>query len=383
MPIDADAMLTAAKDQTGLTDLGDDRIFEGLDILVRSLNEEAKLTERGVASTAQRITQSIANRLRVVDYLKQHPRLAERPVREPIFVFGLPRTGTTLVINLLAVDPANRAFLRWESLESVPPVQKGQLSTDPRCIAEQERLNLSLKYAPHISAMHHEDADSPSECQFSMAASFCAQLFDSNAHIPAYHDWLLHKADYRPAFDYHKSLLQVLQEHEGGRWVLKNPWHPLFLDALTGVYPDARLVMTHRDPAEAVGSACSLAANVRMMMSDDVNPRDVADTLLETFDLMIARQDAYRAQHGQDSIHDILYTDMLRDPIGEMRKLYARFDMPFTAEALAAMESFLANNQQGKHGKHSYRLEDYGLTKESVRRHFREYCERYDIALKA
>ncbi|HEX7874438.1 MAG TPA: sulfotransferase [Sphingobium sp.] len=381
--MDANALIDAARAETGLTDIGDERIWEGLDILVASLNAEARLTERGEASTAQRIGQAIANRLRVVDYLKQHPELLERPVEKPMFVFGLPRTGTTLVINLLNADPAHRSFLRWESFASVPPVKKGELSTDPRCLAEQAKLDMSIKYAPHISAIHHEDADSPSECQFSMAPSFCAQVYDSNAHIPTYHDWFLNKADYRPAFEYHKQLLQVLQENEGGNWTLKNPWHPLFLDDLTAVYPDAQLIMTHRDPVEVVGSACSLVKNVRMMMSDHVDPEAVAQNLLETFDVMIARQEAYRAKHGQDAIHDILYTDMMRDPIGEMKRLYARFDRPFTAEVEAAMQAFMANNQQGKHGKHSYTLEEFGLTKEGVRKHFRDYSERYGLALTA
>ncbi|MET0365403.1 MAG: sulfotransferase [Sphingobium sp.] len=381
--MDAQTLIDAARAETGLTDIGDERIWEGLNVLVASLNDEARLSDRGEASTGQRITQAIVNRLRVVDYLKQHPELRERPVDKPIFVFGLPRTGTTLVINLLNADPAHRSFLRWESFASVPPVKKGELSTDPRCLAEQAKLDMSIKYAPHISAIHHEDADSPSECQFSMAASFCAQLYDSNAHIPTYHDWLLHKADYRPAFEYHKQLLQLLQENEGGNWTLKNPWHPLFLDDLTAVYPDAQLVMTHRDPAEVVGSACSLVKHVRMMLSDHVDPEAVAHNLLETFDLMIARQDAYRAKHGQDAIYDILYTDMMRDPLGEMKKLYARFDRPFTAEVEASMQAFLAHNQQGKHGKHSYTLEEFGLTKDGVRKHFREYSERYNLALTA
>ncbi len=383
MMMDANAMLAAAREQTGLTDLGDDRILEGLNVLADAINKEAKLTERGEASTVARATQMIVNRLRVVDYLKQHPELLERPVEKPMFVFGLPRTGTTLVINLLNADPARRCFLRWESTDSVPPVKKGELNTDPRYVAEDEKLQMSLKYAPHISAMHHEDADSPSECQFSMAQSFCAQLFDSNADIPSYHEWFLNEADYRPAFEYHKKLLQVLQVNEGGRWTLKNPWHPLFLDDLTAVYPDAQLVMTHRDPVEVVGSACSLVKAVREMLSDSVDPHAVADNLVETFDVMIARSDAYRAKHGADSIFDIQYADLLRDPIDVMRRLYAHFGEPLTEEAEAAMQAFLAGNQQGKHGKHHYTLEEFGLTKQGVQSHFRDYCERYGVVVKA
>lgn len=381
--MDANAMLAAAREQTGLTDLGDDRILEGFHILVDALNNEASLTERGEASTAARTTQMIANRLRVIDYLKQHPELLERPIEKPMFVFGLPRTGTTLVINLLNADPARRSFLRWESFDSVPPVKKGELSSDPRYKAEQEKLDMSVKYAPHIAAMHYEDADSPTECQFSMSQSFCAQFFDSITDIPTYHDWFLNKADYRPAFEYHKKLLQLLQENEGGRWALKNPWHPLFLDDLTAVYPDAQLVMTHRDPTEVVGSACSLVHASRAMLSEHVDPRAVADNLVETFDAMIARSDAYRASHGGDAIFDVQYVDLLRDPIAVMRSLYAHFGEPLTEEAEAAMRAFLANNQQGKHGKHHYTLEQFGLTKAGVQEHFRDYCERYGILVKA
>ena len=250
-----------------------------------------------------------------------------------MFVFGLPRTGTTLTINLLSADPARRCLLRWESLNSAPPAAAGALHSDPRCIAEQARLATAVKYAPQIAAAHYEDADSPSECQFAMAPSFCAQLFDSNLHIPTYHDWFLYRASYLPAFRFHKQLLQLLQAENGGRWTLKNPWHPLFSADLTTVYPDAQLVMTHRDPAEVVGSACSLIRLVRPMFSDVVDLRQIADQMIETFDLMIERQNAYRDQHGEKSIYDIQYVEQLRDPVGQIRKLYAHFDEPLTAEA--------------------------------------------------
>jgi Sulfotransferase family len=366
---------------TGLTDLGDSAVLEGLEVLVKASNEEAQLSVAGAPRWEANLVGFLSNRLRVVDYLKQHPALLERPIDRPMFVFGLPRTGTTLTINLLSADPARRCLLRWESLKSVPPAAAGALHTDPRCIAEQERLAMSIKYAPQIAAAHYEDADGPSECQFAMAPSFCAQLFDSNLHVPSYHDWFLHKTSYLPAFRFHKQLLQLLQAENGGRWTLKNPWHPLFLNDLTSVYPDAQLVMTHRDPAEVVGSACSLIRLVRPMFSDIVDLRKIADQMIETFDLMVQRQNTYRAKHGERSIYDIQYVEQLHDPIGQIRKLYAHFDEPLTPEAEVAMRNLLANNPQGKHGRHIYSLEEFGLTAAGVRQHFREYCERFDIPL--
>lgn len=380
MTLDANALLETARVQTGFADIGDTSIVEGLGVLVHALNTEAKLTEAGAQRWAASITATLANRLQVEDYLSRHPELLERLIEKPLFVFGLPRTGTTLTINLLAADPARRTFMRWEAFNSAPPAKKGELRSDPRFHAEQERLNMSLKYVPHISAIHHEDADSPTECQFAMSPSFCSQVYDSQVHIPSYQDWFLN-ADYAPAFRYHKRLMQVLQAENAGRWTFKNPWHPLYLDALTSVYPDAQLVMTHRDPADVVGSACSLIYQVRKMFSDDVDPKQCGTTLLRTFDLMIARQDAFRAKHGADAIHDIQYADQLRDPIGEMKRLYARFDEPFGAEV--EMRAMLAANPQGKHGKHEYVLEDYGLSRAGIHAHFADYIERFDISCRA
>ena len=377
-----DAIIAKAREATGLADLGDPVVLEGLEVLVKASNEEAHLSEAGAQRWEAMMVSTLANRLRIVDHLKRHPELLERPVEKPTFVFGLPRTGTTLTINLLSADPARRCFLRWEALNSAPPAEAGQLHSDPRYVAEQQKLEAAIKHMPQIAAIHYEDADSPTECQYSMGLSFCAQIFDSNVRIPSYRRWFFNTS-YRPTFDFHKQLLQLLQANNGGRWTLKNPWHPLFLNDLTAVYPDAQLVMTHRDPVEVVGSACSLIRHVRPMFSDQVDLREIADTMIETFDLMIARQNAYRDKHGEDSIFDIQYAEQLRDPIGQMRKLYAHFDEGFTPAAEAAMAKLMSENPQGKHGKHSYSLAEFGLTEAGVRAHFKDYCERYKIPQRA
>lgn len=374
-----DEIIAKARTATGFSDIGDHAMLEGLSLLVKSSNEEANLSAAGAQRLEASLVSFLSNRLRIVDYLKQRPELLERPIVKPLFVFGLPRTGTTLTINLLSVDPARRCFLRWEALNSVPPAAAGALHIDPRCTAEQERLAMAVKFAPQIAAAHYEDADSPSECQFSMALSFCAQLFESNLHVPSYQQWFERQASYLPAFRFHKQLLQLLQAENGGRWTLKNPWHPLFLNDLFQVYPDAQLVMTHRDPAEVVGSACSLIRLIRPMFSDVVDLRQIADQMIQTFDLMIERQNAFRARHGESSIYDIQYTEQLHDPIGQMRKLYRHFGEPFSSDTETAMTKLVTANPQGKHGKHVYSLEEFGLTAGGVREHFRSYCERFGI----
>lgn len=379
--LNSNALMAAACEQTGLSDFGDPSFRQGLDILVASLNTQAKLTEAGSGRVSGSITATLANRLHVEDYLKTHPALLAAPVEQPTFVFGLPRTGTTLAINLLTADPARRSFMRWEAFATAPPAAKGALRSDPRYHAEQAKLEMSLKYVPHISAMHHEDADSSCECQFALAPTFCSQVYDSQYFVPDYSDWFL-GTDYRPAFRYHKRLMQLLQQHNKGHWTFKNPWHPLYLDALTEIYPDAQLVMTHRDPADVVASACSLVYAVRKLYSDDVDPKAVADVSLRTFDAMIARVIAYEAKHGAGSIHHIQYNDLTARPIAEMERLYANFGETLSGDARTAMQAMLDANPKGKHGKHDYKLEDYGLTRELVYAHFAAYIDRFGIAVK-
>ena len=375
-------IIAKAREATGLEDLGDPAAREGLEILVRASNEEARLSPVGAQRWEANLVNTLANRLRIVDHLERHPELLERPIERPTFVFGLPRTGTTLTINLLSADPARRCFLRWEALNSAPPAKAGELRSDPRYVAERQKLEMAIRHMPQIAAIHYEDADSPTECQYAMALSFCAQIFDSNVRIPSYREWFFNTS-YLPAFRFHKQLLQMLQENNGGHWTLKNPWHPLFLDDLTTVYPDAQLVMTHRDPVEVVGSACSLIRHVRPMFSDDVDLREIAEQMMATFDLMVERQNAFRDKHGEGAIFDIQYAEQLRDPIGQMRKLYAHFGEILTPQAEAAMTRLLAENPQGKHGKHSYSLAEFGLTDAGVRARYRDYCERYGVATRA
>jgi hypothetical protein len=372
-------IIAAATARTGLTDIGDPSALDGLQRLLTAYAEEACYTERGAQMAHDDLVTAMALRMRIEGWLKDHPELLDAPIEKPLFVFGLPRTGTTLMINLLAADPARRAFLRWEAYDPTPPAQPEELHAGPRYQAMQDKCLMALEHVPQIAAIHMEFADSPTECQFLMTPTFCAQVYEAQADIPSYREWFMHEADFAPVFRFHKRTLQLLQAEARGRWTLKNPWHPLFLGALTEVYPDARLVMTHRDPAEVVGSCCSLIKHVRAMYSDHVDLARIGESFMATFRLMVDRADAFKAKHGADAIHDVQYADTVRDPMGTVRGIYARFGEELTPAAEAAMQAYMADNQQGKHGKHAYDLAEYGLSKEGVRERFKDYIERYDI----
>ncbi len=377
-----DQIIAAASARTGLTEIGDRSVLEGLERLLRSYASEARFTERGAQMAHDDLVAYMATRMQIEDWLAGHPELLEAPVEKPLFVFGLPRTGTTLAINLLAADPARRSFLRWEIYEPIPPARPEELHAGRRYAEQQAKCEMALQYMPQIAAIHMEFADSPTECQFLMTTSFCAQVYEAQADIPSYRHWFLHEADYLPAFRFHKRTLQALQHHAKGQWTLKNPWHPLFLDALTEVYPDARLVMTHRDPAEVVGSCCSLIKYVRQIYSDDVDLKGIGESFMDTFRVMIDRTRAFKAKHGAGAIHDVQYADTVRDPIGTVRKIYDAVGDAFTPAAERAMQGYMADNPKGKHGKHAYDLAEYGLSKDEVHERFRDYIEDYDIPVK-
>lgn len=383
MRMTVDEVIAAASRETGLADIGDPAVLDGLERLLDAYATEARFTERGAQMAHHFLVTQMAHRMRIEDWLKQNPQLLETPIEKPLIVFGLPRTGTTLMVNLLASDPAARCFMRWESLEPMPPAMPDEVHAGRRFDVATAQGEMAKTHMPHIAAIHWEDADSPTECQFLMTPSFCSQVYESQADIPTWRNWFLHEADYGPAFRFHKRMLQALQHHVGGRWTLKNPWHPLFLDALAETYPDARLVMTHRDPADVVGSICSLIKYVRQIYSDSIDLEGIGRSFMDTFELMIARADAFKAKHGKDAILDVQYADTVSDPLGTVRRIYAAFDEPLTPKAEAAMQQYMADNPKGKHGKHSYSLEEYGLSREGVHERFADYIARYAIPVKA
>jgi hypothetical protein len=374
----ADELIDAARKATGIERFDSESFREGLGVLLADANR-VSYPDTGIQRFRGAIIGALATRLKTTAYLEQRPELLKRPIARPLFVLGIPRTGTTLLSNLLAADPARRSPLTWEIDDPVPPPTTATLYNDPRALARLEQERQLLAARPEMGKYYRFSAIYPNECMFFIQSDFKALMWEGRGKLPHYRDWLFHDADLTSTYQYHKRFLQLLQADAPGVWSLKQPSHGLWIETLLKIYPDARLVWAHRDPIAATGSFCSL---MRMGNSAFGLQPDIA-WLAENYPWQ-AVEHANRIMNsrerlGHDRIVDVHYADLMRDPIPTMRKLYESLGDAFTPAAEHSMRTWLADNPQGKFGKHEYALDQFGLTPDKVRSMFERYLSRYEI----
>jgi hypothetical protein len=376
-PLIADALINEAANATGLTDFGSESFREGLGVLLNDANAQ-NLSDTGHARMHASVVKALSDRLRVTDYLAKRPDVLARPIEKPVFVFGIPRTGTTLLSNLLACDPARRSALTWEIETPVPPATTATLKSDPRALAKLAQEKAMLEARPEMGKYYRNSATYPNECIFFMEHDFKALSLESRGKMPDYRDWLF-SCDMTSAYEYHKRFLQLLQADAPGVWNLKMPSHVLYLDALLKVYPDARLVWTHRDPLTCLGSFCSIISLGHQAFTGTADKQFIGQNCLYQAGLHATRAMATRDKIGEHRMVDVHYADLTRDPIATVCALYAALGDAFTPEAEGAMRAWLADNPQGKFGTHDYKLDAFGLRVEDVRERFAPYLARYAI----
>jgi hypothetical protein len=378
--VGVDELLERAAAQAGLDDFGSPGFLEGMELWLDAAQNppEGFGSQQAFEDLCERAVSVLGNRLRVVDYANANPELREQPVERPIFVLGLPRTGTTLVSYLLDQDPHLRSLLLWEAFDTVPPADAQTLRTDPRALAMLEKQREAVADNPAIARTHWEWADGPTQCSEVHGHDFKSTFWDRSYPVPEYSEWL-EDADITSTYEYQRLVLQILQSKAPGVWSLKNPAHALHLDALLDVFPDARLVWTHRDPYRATASV--MAPKARGWTTRWGRP--ALPVLLEFYPRQLAnhvrRPMQVRERIGHDRIFDLYYADVMRDPIGEMRRLYAWAGEELSPDAVAGMRAWLDENPQGKYGKHEYSLAELGLTETLLESLFGEYLDAYDI----
>lgn len=381
MTDDIDRLLSRASDQTGgLTDFGDPSFREGLEIFLTSASTEGRLTEIGLAAAEGMAIDNLVNRLQVTEWHRTHPELAETEIRSPIILIGLPRTGTTALSHLLSADPANRSLLGWEIRESVPPPTTATYRTDPRFIAAMEAPDMLGLINPEFKAIHHDPPDMPLECATVLGQHFSSLHLSTTFNLPSYMEWV-RSNDHTRAYEWHRAVLQVLQSECPGQWQLKSPVHLIDPFALATVYPDARFVLTHRDPVDVIASACNLVRVLAGTFTD----ADWSDYIRETWPDVICSlldnqnrfRDAQIEAGRADAFVDVAYRDLVSDPIATIGALYDDLGQTFTEEAEAAMRTHSAEHTKGRFGSHSYSLEDWGLDRDALTERVQPYLTRY------
>lgn len=377
-----DDLVAKACERAGLDDFGGDTWREGLALLVSSVESTPGVNAGGRDYVYSQFVDALWNRLRVVEYRKRHPEVAAERIERPLVVLGLPRTGTSLASYLLDQDRRRRSLLTWEAENSIPPSSPETLRTDPRCLQKKDELAVlaaGLK-AANIPMVHWDEADGPTECTFVQNQDFKAYLWEAFMPTSAYADWLV-DADMASAYDYERSVLQVLQSCAPGVWSLKMPSHAVHIEALLSTFPDARIIWAHRDPFKAAASFLRLNYLSRAVLGVQVDVADIVPNVLRQLAAHIDRPMAARRRIGDGRFFDLHYAALVRDPIGVMRSLYDWAGDDLTRSTEAAMLDWLGRNPQHRFGVQPYSLEGSGVTRSDLEPLFAQYLSAFDIEL--
>jgi len=396
VPLGADDLLGAGRSATGLDDVGDDWFREPLDRLCTALEEEAELHLAGRLRARAELQLLLQNRLRLVDLWNRAPSIEDEVVRSPIIVTGLGRSGTTLLHELLWCDPANRSPLLWELLHTVPGAlppaaieaagfEAAPAGPDWAGLMDDE-IKLMDAMVPAFTAMHENGGNLPTECIFLFAHQFSSDMFTGIYNVPSYTIWKS-GIDQTPAYDWHRRMLQTLQWDPSSdaprpSWVVKAPSHLGSLPLVFATYPDARVVMTHRDPLRVVGSLADTMATLHWMHSDRVAYADLVTFLCMGVEIQMngvtAERDAGGLPAGQ--IADVVYRDLVADPIGTVEGIYRGWGLTLSDGARSRLGAYVAARHAHRGpGGHDYRFEDTGLDLAEHRALVRDYQDRFAV----
>ena len=350
--------------RTGLDDFGDPGFEQGLDRLLPALRDEARLTPLGTLIAREETLTPLVNRLQLVDHHKRFPEIGQAPITAPIFIIGMGRSGTTVLHELLALDPQFRVPQTWEVDHPFPAPESATYTSDARIEQTAKMLARTEDVIPGFKRIHRTGAQLPQECVRFTTGEFLSLIFWTNYDVPSYSDWLRDVADLRPAYRYHRAYLQLLQwRHPRSPWVLKSPAHLWSLDALLDEYPDARFIQTHRDPLQMLASLASLVTHLRKMASDHVDGARIAREWAQwnALGLNASAQMRESGAIASDRIIDLDFYGFMADPLVEIEKIYSGYNLELTNEVRERMAAYLAVHRADQHGSHGYSFVDTGL----------------------
>jgi hypothetical protein len=372
----ADDLLAAASQSTGLDDFGPGDFREGLDALLDSLERDSDLDPSADDAALAPLRRRLENRLEVEAWLREHPEVAGLAVPGPVGINGLPRTGTTALANMMSLDPQFRCLRHWEQMKPVPPPTPETEAEDPRRI-EMARTNEQLP--PELKVMHLYELDATVEDSELLGMAFHGQQFT----LPAwsYHAWW-RDADLTSTFAYHRRVLQLLQSRRPpDKWLFKAPHHKFHLEAIVSAHPDARFVMTHRDPAKAVPSYASLVSTLFPPAEGARDLRTVGPRVSEHLRIGMEHAIAARARLGDDRFLDVHHRDLVVDPLGTVAQVYEFAGLELHPSVEGAIVDWTRANAPGSHGTHRYTPEQFGLTADRVRSDYDFYIRHFGVEI--
>lgn len=378
--IDADKIIVKAKKRSGFNG-SLPKAEDGLRRLVKSIVNDGKPNPFGALAVKGLLERILYGRYKIEQEMAKNPRIENQKINQPVFIIGMPRTGTTILHAILHQDSAHRSPLAWECLLPYPAATPENFRDNAQLHTVEKEFSQLFKLVPDFRKKHYMEADAPQECLGITALDFNSFMFSAQLYLKSYMDWFYEGSDMLGTMRFHKRFLQYLQSGgvKGERWLLKSPVHIGRLPEIFEVYPDAKFIMTHRGPADIVSSTASLISSVRTLYSDKEDPNVTGDEQSKFwsgyFDRFI--EDRKRLNR-EDQIIDLKFEDFVADQIGTIRKIYDRFEWDLTDEAVKNFETFLDKNPKDKHGKHEYSLDAFGLKQDVVNQQFSKYLEFYE-----
>jgi len=381
-PIKIDSVIQSAikKTKTNNTDTDLSYLFKPLENLINSLNETNQLNLTGRVFTKQLLIDQISNRIRIDAELKARPEILDEKIEKPIFILGFPRTGTTLLHNLLSQSSGYRFPYMWETLcPSIYPDARKGYSKDR--IANAVKVVKFIDYVnPQLKSIHPLYPEGPDECLKLIESSFTAPHIPLYFHTPQYWDWFKaqQKDKLRAVYARYKQQLQLLQWHRPqDTWVLKTPIHLYFLPELLDTFPDARIIQLHRDPYKVTASFCSLVAACRSLYSDIINMEEIGQFVMDFMTLSTKRAMEAENSNSTHSFCHVNYTSLISHPEKEIMGIYKQLGLTYTSAIEEGITRWISSNPKGKHGTHNYSLEQYGLSEQIVDDNLQDYSDKY------
>jgi hypothetical protein len=376
------ALLAEACQKTGLGSFGDESFRAPMRLLLEDLDQRSGMNAVGRAILRNRILEILVTRLRVEDWIDRHPEILDEPIERPVIIVGLARTGTTMLHRVLSQDPGWLAPLWYEVRFPAPFPGTVWGKTDPRIDAGRAEVRATLEAVPELLSIHPWDAVAADEEIMLLEQAFYSNVPESSCPTPRYSAFM-DEADQTPGYVYLKRLLQFLQWQKrqagerGDRWVLKTPHHLGYMDTLFRVFPDAKVIQTHRDPLDTIPSTASMYRALWALHRDHVDPVAVGDLVLHRYGRGLRRCMQVRDAMPADRFLDVWYLDAVRDPMSQVRRIYPFVGRELTPEAETRMQAWARENSRDKRAPHAYRMEDFGYTRERIERAFAEYRARY------